>query len=96
MRETNGWPTRTVAEDMDLTWTFYAKGYGVRFIPDWFVHFKGNGQRPQIFEVKGFMESDAAVKIKVAAGQHRWADFWLATKRKAKAGGGWQIQQILP
>ncbi|HRZ86280.1 MAG TPA: glycosyltransferase [bacterium] len=34
LRETNGWPTRTVAEDMDLTWTFYSKGYGVRFIPD--------------------------------------------------------------
>lgn len=29
-----GWSTRTLAEDMDLTWSFYAKGYGVRFVPE--------------------------------------------------------------
>lgn len=28
-----GWSTRTLAEDMDLTWTFYQRGWGVRFIP---------------------------------------------------------------
>ena len=28
-----GWSTRTLAEDMDLTWTFYQNGYDVRFIP---------------------------------------------------------------
>jgi biofilm PGA synthesis N-glycosyltransferase PgaC len=28
-----GWSTRTMAEDMDLTWTFYQEGYRVRFIP---------------------------------------------------------------
>lgn len=32
--ENGGWSTRTMAEDMDLTWTFYQAGYGVRFIPD--------------------------------------------------------------
>jgi biofilm PGA synthesis N-glycosyltransferase PgaC len=26
--------SRTLAEDMDLTWGFYEKGYGVRFIPE--------------------------------------------------------------
>jgi biofilm PGA synthesis N-glycosyltransferase PgaC len=29
-----GWSTRTMAEDMDLTWTFYQQGYGVRFVPE--------------------------------------------------------------
>lgn len=33
LKELSGWPTRTMAEDMDLTWTFYEKGYGVKFIP---------------------------------------------------------------
>lgn len=34
LRKVGGWPTRTLAEDMDLTWTFYAQGQGVRFIPE--------------------------------------------------------------
>jgi biofilm PGA synthesis N-glycosyltransferase PgaC len=29
-----GWSTRTLAEDMDLTWTFYRAGYAIRFVPD--------------------------------------------------------------
>jgi biofilm PGA synthesis N-glycosyltransferase PgaC len=29
-----GWSTRTLAEDMDLTWTFYEQGYEVRFVPE--------------------------------------------------------------
>lgn len=29
-----GWSVRTMAEDMDLTWSFYREGYGVRFIQD--------------------------------------------------------------
>jgi poly-beta-1,6-N-acetyl-D-glucosamine synthase len=33
LREVGGWPTRTLAEDMDLTWTLYKKGYSVRFVP---------------------------------------------------------------
>jgi biofilm PGA synthesis N-glycosyltransferase PgaC len=32
--EVGGWPVRTMAEDMDLTWTFYEAGYQVRFIPE--------------------------------------------------------------
>ncbi len=32
--EVGGWSTRTLAEDMDLTWTFYERGWGVRFIPE--------------------------------------------------------------
>ncbi len=34
LKENGGWNTRTMAEDMDLTWTYYAKGYHVRFIPE--------------------------------------------------------------
>jgi cellulose synthase/poly-beta-1,6-N-acetylglucosamine synthase-like glycosyltransferase len=34
LREAGGWSTRTLAEDMDLTWTFYQQGKSVRFVPD--------------------------------------------------------------
>lgn len=34
LRAVGGWPTRTLAEDMDLTWTFYQRGGKVRFIPE--------------------------------------------------------------
>jgi biofilm PGA synthesis N-glycosyltransferase PgaC len=30
----NGWETRTLAEDMDLTWSFYEAGERVRFVPE--------------------------------------------------------------
>jgi biofilm PGA synthesis N-glycosyltransferase PgaC len=31
--EVGGWSNRTMAEDMDLTWTFYERGWKVRFVP---------------------------------------------------------------
>jgi biofilm PGA synthesis N-glycosyltransferase PgaC len=34
LRALGGWSTRTMAEDMDLTWTLYSHGHRVRFIPD--------------------------------------------------------------
>lgn len=34
LKENGGWTTRTMAEDMDLTWRFYQQHYGVRFIPE--------------------------------------------------------------
>jgi biofilm PGA synthesis N-glycosyltransferase PgaC len=34
LRECGGWPARTLAEDMDLTWTFYEAGHRVRFVPE--------------------------------------------------------------
>ncbi|HEV2174635.1 MAG TPA: glycosyltransferase family 2 protein, partial [Nitrospira sp.] len=34
LREQQGWPTRTLAEDMDLTWSFHKLGHAVRFIPE--------------------------------------------------------------
>jgi biofilm PGA synthesis N-glycosyltransferase PgaC len=34
LKECGGWPTRTLAEDMDVTWTLYEAGYQVRFVPE--------------------------------------------------------------
>ena len=34
LRAHGGWSTRTLAEDMDLTWSFYQAGHAVRFIPE--------------------------------------------------------------
>ena len=34
LRQTGGWSTRTLAEDVDLTWRFYQSGHAVRFVPD--------------------------------------------------------------
>jgi biofilm PGA synthesis N-glycosyltransferase PgaC len=34
LRAIGGWSNRTLAEDMDLTWTLYAKRKSVRFVPE--------------------------------------------------------------
>ncbi|HUT29384.1 MAG TPA: glycosyltransferase [Sedimentisphaerales bacterium] len=34
LRSNGGWSTRTMAEDMDLTWSFYHKNQRVRFVPE--------------------------------------------------------------
>ncbi len=34
LRAHGGWSTRTLAEDMDLTWTLHQCGHGVRFVPE--------------------------------------------------------------
>jgi biofilm PGA synthesis N-glycosyltransferase PgaC len=34
LRSVGSWSTRTLAEDMDLTWQLYQLGHGVRFIPE--------------------------------------------------------------
>ena len=34
LKANGGWSTRTMAEDMDLTWSFYQSGHSVRFIPE--------------------------------------------------------------
>jgi poly-beta-1,6-N-acetyl-D-glucosamine synthase len=34
LRAHGGWNTRTLAEDMDLTWSLYESGHQVRFVPD--------------------------------------------------------------
>lgn len=34
LRAAGGWSTRTMAEDMDLTWTLYRAGHRIRFVPE--------------------------------------------------------------
>ena len=34
LKEIGGWSTRTLAEDVDLTWRFYQSGLKVRFLPE--------------------------------------------------------------
>lgn len=34
LKAEGGWQTRTMAEDMDFTWSVLAKGMGVRFVPE--------------------------------------------------------------
>lgn len=34
LAKVGGWSDRTMAEDMDLTWTLYREGYAVRFVPE--------------------------------------------------------------
>lgn len=34
LRASGGWSDRTMAEDMDLTWTLYRRGWKVRFVPE--------------------------------------------------------------
>jgi cellulose synthase/poly-beta-1,6-N-acetylglucosamine synthase-like glycosyltransferase len=34
LKAAGGWQTRTMAEDMDLTWTFYQRNKKVRFVPE--------------------------------------------------------------
>lgn len=34
LRRMDGWKTRTMAEDVDLTWSLYEAGWGVRFVPE--------------------------------------------------------------
>ena len=34
LRDVGGWSNRTLAEDMDLTWTLYGAGWKVRFVPE--------------------------------------------------------------
>jgi hypothetical protein len=67
---------------------------GCVYWPDW-VGVDGNGQH-HVWEVKGFMRDDAAVKIKVASRLFRSFHFYLVTKIAKKRGGGWDIQRVLP
>lgn len=47
-----------------------------------------------IYEVKGFMRDDAAVKVKVCAEMYSWANWFLVTKKRKRDGGGWDIRRV--
>lgn len=34
LKQYNGWSVRTMAEDMDLTWSLYHANHGIRFVPE--------------------------------------------------------------
>lgn len=65
---------------------------GCRYTPDFVVSVPD--QKPVVYEVKGFMREDAAVKIKVAAAAYPWMTFVLVW-RKGRASQ-WEFQKILP
>lgn len=66
---------------------------GVTYTPDFVVTQDG---RTHFYETKGFMRDDAAVKIKVAAHAFPEFGFTLVKKISKSAGGGWQMQEVLP
>lgn len=68
-------------------------GNGVRYTPDFAVFNPGGGL--VLYETKGFMRDDAAVKIKVAATTFPRAEFWLATAcNQSKAT--WNLERVHP
>lgn len=67
---------------------------GAWYTPDFTARFPGG--LLVHFELKGFMREAAAVRIKVAAEQHRWASFVLVRAVPEKHGGGWIHKPIGP
>jgi hypothetical protein len=63
-----------------------------RYTPDFMV--LGTNGEIQFHEVKGFMEDDAWVKLKVAAARFPMFSFVLAKKRANKDGGGWEVKVV--
>lgn len=60
--------------------------------PDFLV-LLANGEL-EVHETKGFMEDDAAVKLKVAADRFWWFRFVLVKAKAKKDGGGFTFQEI--
>lgn len=61
------------------------------YTPDFAVMLAGG--EIELHEVKGFMQDDAAVKIKVAADLYPFR-FLLVRVRAKKDGGGWDVREI--
>lgn len=74
--------------------TGFRTGNGCVYWPDFVI---GAGpEHLEAYEVKGYMEDDAAAKLKSAARMFPEVTFFLVTKRKKAAGGGWEIEEVLP
>lgn len=75
-------------------------GNGVRYKVDFVVAMKlsvdGGASVVKAFEVKGQFRPTGIVKLKVAASAYPWIEFFLVTKQKKKAGGGWDIEGVRP
>jgi hypothetical protein len=63
-----------------------------RYTPDFMVLTTTGGI--EFHEVKGFMEDDAWVKIKVAAEKFPMFVFVLVRKKAKKDGGGWEVKTV--
>lgn len=57
------------------------------YTPDFLIEFAG---RLSVWEVKGFMRDDAAVKLKVAVSRFSWLSFVLVTRPK----GRWECRHV--
>lgn len=79
-----------------LSWKFDAVKFRLAkrtwYSPDFLV-FDKDGYI-ELHETKGFMEDDAAVKIKVTAETFPWAKLFLIYRKTKKNGGGWDIRLI--
>ena len=67
-------------------------GNGCVYWPDYVVL---SGKSANVYEVKGHMRDDAAVKIKAAASLFRGFRFFLVHRDKS-APSGWKIEEVLP
>jgi len=63
------------------------------YTPDFFV---ATPTEFIVFEVKGFWEDDARVKIKVAADKYHHFRFIAVQKVTEKQGGGWKFEEFTP
>ena len=64
------------------------------YTPDFFT-LRADGT-VEFFEVKGYWQDDAKIKIKVVAEQFPWYRFTAAYKRSKKDGGGWKFESFSP
>ena len=83
-------------DDQPLRWTFEAVTLKLapdtRYTPDFMV--VNADSEIEFHEVKGFMEDDAWVKLKVAAERFPEFHFVLIRRKAKKDGGGWDIKRV--
>jgi hypothetical protein len=79
-----------------VSWSFEAVTLKLapdtRYTPDFMV--VNADSEIEFHEVKGFMEDDAWVKLKVAAERFPEFHFVLIRRKSKKDGGGWDIRRI--
>jgi hypothetical protein len=69
---------------------------GLRYKVDFLCARTANGLEVEAHEVKGRALPAGIAKIKMAATLYPWIKFKLVTKRRAREGGGWSIEPVLP
>jgi hypothetical protein len=88
---------RRLAEEI-YAWRYesvtFKLGHDCRYTPDFWV-VMANG-RVEIHEVKGHMEDDALVKLKVFAAQHPYLSVIVVHDKGKHGSGGWGLREIKP